>query len=90
MDAEDAYVHSQGLDGLTKIALARQLERHLEEPRRQAWQLSLEALRERARPFVPEPAEEPQEPQAAPVPRARGGGEPERGARGAQGRGRQR
>lgn len=59
VDAEEAYLTETLAQDLTKVALARCLEIHLEEPRRQNFNLSWAALWERAKAFLPEPLAPP-------------------------------
>lgn len=74
-NAEEAFVHDEPLEGLTKIALARLLERMGGPPRRASWQRTLRDLREEVRPHLlaegpRQAADEP--PQAAPKAKAKG------------------
>lgn len=81
-NAEDMFLSESPFETLTKIALARAIERASGEPRRPNWASSLEVLRDRARPLLHPPAGPA--PKAAPAPgRARG-----RGRVGGKGRGR--
>jgi len=86
-NAEEAYLREAPFESLTKIALARALERSLGQPRRPNWGLTLEALRDKARPlFLPALAapEPPAADEAALPAQARGRGR----GRGGRGRGR--
>ena len=87
-NAEDVFLAEGPFEALTKIALARALERILGEPRRSNWSLGLEELRGRARPLLrpsggdgPAPAEPPTPALAKGKGRGKGGR-----ARGARGR----
>lgn len=74
-NAEEAFIQQEPFEGLTKIALARFLERMGGPPRRTNWNRSLQDLRDEVRPHLltegPRPAStEPS--QAAPKAKAKG------------------
>lgn len=54
--AEEVFLHSHPRDTLSKMALARFLERSLRHSRRTSWSLPLEQLRALAYPALPDPA----------------------------------
>lgn len=84
VDAEEAYLTEAPPQSLTKIALARCLEIHLGEPRRQNYLLDRQALWERARAFLPHS----QEPRASEAPLADPPADQTKGrGRGRQGKG---
>jgi hypothetical protein len=84
-NAEDVFLTESPFEALTKIALARAIERALGEPRRANWAQSLEFLRGRARPLLhPEVVPAPKEVPASTRGRGRGrDGQGRRRARGA-------
>lgn len=90
--AEEALCLETPLEDLTKMALARHLERNNElgarETLRSAWGLKQDALRNRARPLLPEHADQPVP--HTPAARGRRGGRGGVGGRRGQGRGRGR
>ena len=65
-NAEEAFVRETPLESLTKVALARFLERSGGEPRRQGWERRLGDLKEQARQFLDAPGA-----LAAPRPKAK-------------------
>ena len=84
VDAEEAFVREEPFEGLTKIALARFLERTGGPPRRTSWSRSLQSLRDEVRPLLlaeGPPGANPGPPQAAPKAKAKGASKRAAGAK---------
>lgn len=71
VNAEDAFFQQEGLENLTKIAMARFLERMGGPPRRTSWNRSAADLKDAVRPYFLAAGL----PQGAPKAKAKGGAE---------------